>query len=224
MPNAILAASVDTQQQFNQLTSTDQRVSVQDQNGASKSIFNHTYKELKPSKSVDLTSSLVDGLPNGSVGGTVNSMVNEDNDNLDLYLFRPSEKVEQVACGAIHTMIRTNLNRLFSCGNGSTFALGHASKESCNTFRQIEFFNSSASHLSSSGENPCTYGLQNVTIKTIACGLSHSGCVTGEGDVFVWGLTGEVQGKPNLETLLEKCLFKRPTQVSFKHCLERDSS
>jgi alpha-tubulin suppressor-like RCC1 family protein len=66
--------------------------------------------------------------------------------------------------------------------------------------------------------------MQNVTIKTIACGLSHSGCVTGEGEVFVWGLTGEVQGKPNLETLLEKCLFKRPTQVSFKHCLERESS
>lgn len=33
-----------------------------------------------------------------------------------------------------------------------------------------------------------------------------------------------MQGKPNLDQLLEKCLFKRPTQVSFKHCLERDSS
>lgn len=69
-------------------------------------------------------------------------------------LFKPSEKVEQVACGAIHTLVRTNLHRIFSCGNGSTFALGHSSKESCNTFRQIEFFNYQTSVLhSSSGEN-----------------------------------------------------------------------
>jgi alpha-tubulin suppressor-like RCC1 family protein len=59
-------------------------------------------------------------------------------------------------------------------------------------------------------------------VKTIACGLSHSGCVTGDGEVYVWGLTGDVQGKS--EQILEKCLFKRPTLVSFKHCLERDSS
>ena len=117
------------------------------------------------------------------------------------------------------------MHRIFSCGNGSTFALGHSSKESCSNFRQIEFFNSPASsHLSSSGENTGTIGLQNVVVKTIACGLSHSGCVTGDGEVYVWGLTGEVQGKANQEQLYEKCLFKRPTQVSFKHCLERDSS
>jgi len=40
-------------------------------------------------------------------------------------LFKPMEKVEQVACGSIHTLIRTNLHRLFTCGNGSTYALGH---------------------------------------------------------------------------------------------------
>lgn len=82
-PNAILTQNTEVVQQ-----------EVQGQNGASKSIFNHTQKELKPCKSMDLTSSLVDGMPTGSVGGTVNSMINEDNDNLDLYLFRPSEKVE----------------------------------------------------------------------------------------------------------------------------------
>jgi hypothetical protein len=114
-----------------------QRNQAQAANGASKSIFNASLKELKPSKSVDLTSSLVDGLPNGSVGGTMNSMINnyEEQENLDLFLFKPSEKVEQVSCGAIHTLIRTNLHRIFSCGNGSTFALGHSSKESCSTFR-----------------------------------------------------------------------------------------
>jgi len=64
--------------------------------------------------------------------------------------------------------------------------------------------------------------VQNVQLKSIACGLSHSGCVTSEGQVYVWGLTGEVSGKANQDKLLEKCLFKRPTQVSFRHCLERD--
>jgi hypothetical protein len=51
---------------------------------------------LKPSKSVDLTSSLVDGLPSGSIGGTVNSMMNygEEQENVELFLFKPSEKVE----------------------------------------------------------------------------------------------------------------------------------
>lgn len=67
---------------------------------------------------------------------------NEEVENYEqLYLFKPSEKVVQVACGSIHSMILTSMNRLFSCGNGSTFALGHSSRESCSTFRLIEFFN-----------------------------------------------------------------------------------
>jgi len=104
--------------------------------------------------------------------------MNEEADNFELFLFKPSEKVEQVACGSIHTMIRTNQHRIFSCGNGSTFALGHQSKESCSTFRQIEFFNGpSSSQFGNNDEN----SLHNVQFKTIACGLSHSGCVTTEG-------------------------------------------
>ena len=66
---------------------------------------------------------------------------NDEGENFELYLFKPSEKVFQVACGSIHSLIRTNMHRLFSCGNGSTFALGHASRESCSTFRLIEAFN-----------------------------------------------------------------------------------
>ena len=50
---------------------------------------------------------------------------NDEADTWELYLFKPQEKVLQVACGSIHSLIRTNMNRLFSCGNGSTFALGH---------------------------------------------------------------------------------------------------
>jgi len=81
----------------------------------------------------------------------------------DLYSLRVKEKVIQVACGAIHTLIRTNFDRIFSCGNGSTFALGHGTRDSLNQFKQIEF-------TTDLGE-----------IRTIACGLSHSGLVTGDG-------------------------------------------
>jgi len=151
-----LAATISSNSGIN--SSQGQRNNPNGQgNGASKSIFNASYDKLKPSKSVDLTSSLIDGgIPSGSIGGTMNSlMLAEDQDSIELFLFKPSEKVEQVTCGSIHTLIRTNMHRIFSCGNGSTFALGHQTKESCSTFRQIEFFNCppGVSQQSSSGEN-----------------------------------------------------------------------
>lgn len=43
-----------------------------------------------------------------------------------------------MACGAVHTLIRTNMDRIFSCGNGSTFALGHGNRDSLSQFKQIE--------------------------------------------------------------------------------------
>lgn len=82
------------------------------------------------------------------------------------------EKIVQVACGAIHTLIRTNLGRVFSCGNGSTFALGQGTRDTQTTFKLVDFL-----------END---------IKFIACGLSHSGAVTSEGDVYMWGLSGNI--------------------------------
>lgn len=188
-------------------------------NSASKSIFNASFKELKPSKSVDLTASMAE---NANMGA---EHADDPHDNIEFYLFKPSEKVVQVACGSIHSLIRTNMHRIFSCGNGSTFALGHSSRESCSTFRLVEFFNgataSSPSQAQSTGDQ-ASAGLNNVSIKTIACGLSHSGCVTGDGQVYLWGLTGEVSGKANQDKLLDKCLFKKPTHISFRHCLERD--
>jgi alpha-tubulin suppressor-like RCC1 family protein len=50
-------------------------------------------------------------------------------------LLREKERVIQVACGSIHTLARTNQQRLFSCGNGSTFALGHKNRDSCSVFK-----------------------------------------------------------------------------------------
>ena len=61
-------------------------------------------------------------------------ILNEDIAN-NLYLLQTKESVEQVECGSLHTVVRTNMNRLFSCGNGSTYALGHGNKETCKGFK-----------------------------------------------------------------------------------------
>jgi alpha-tubulin suppressor-like RCC1 family protein len=93
------------------------------------------------------------------------------------------------------------MHRIFSCGNGSTFALGHKNRESCSTFKQIEFFNGNED------------GVSNVGVKTIACGLSHSGCVLADGSVYLWGITGDIQYS---KEFMDKCLIKKPTKISFR--------
>ena len=67
------------------------------------------------------------------------------------------------------------MHRLFSCGYGGSFALGHGNKESCSHFKQIDYF---------------TEEINVGGIKTVACGLTHSGCVTEDGTVYLWGVTG----------------------------------
>lgn len=57
-------------------------------------------------------------------------------------------------------------------------------------------------------------------ITTIACGLSHSGLVTGDGQVWLWGLTGNLYNQS--EKLMEHFLFQKPKQISFKHLFERE--
>ena len=126
-------------------------------------------------------------------------ILNEDiKDNL--YLLRPKESVEQVECGSLHTVARTNMNRLFSCGNGSTYALGHGNKETCKGFKQILFFN---------GDQAEGAQVTGVGITTIACGLMHSGCVLADGSVYQWGTCGDyakLKELKNSRELLRKCI------------------
>lgn len=98
-----------------------------------------------------------------------------DEQTANIYLLQAKEKVEQVECGSIHTIVRTNHNRIFSCGNGSTYALGHGSKETSKSFKQIQYFN---------GVQGEGVQLTGVSIKSIACGLIHSGCVLNDGSVY----------------------------------------
>mmetsp|Transcript_5456 Transcript_5456/g.9222 ORF Transcript_5456/g.9222 Transcript_5456/m.9222 type:complete len:242 (+) Transcript_5456:797-1522(+) len=133
----------------------------------------------------------------------------------NLYLMQQQEKVEQVECGSIHTVIRTNLSRLFSCGNGATYALGHGNKETCKNFKQIQFFNSS---------DPSAQGVRGISIKTIACGLAHSGCVLSDGSVYQWGSCGDfksaLKSAANPQELVQKSICPLPLKVSFKNCME----
>lgn len=142
-------------------------------------------------------------------------IINEDKSN-NLYLLQPKEKVEQVECGSIHTLLRTNLNRLFSCGNGATYALGHGSRETLRTFKQIQFFN---------GNEITQQQVTGVGIKTIACGLMHSGCVLTDGTVYQWGTCGDYQSidhtQKNAREFLQKAICQYPTKVSFRGCQEQ---
>jgi alpha-tubulin suppressor-like RCC1 family protein len=98
--------------------------------------------------------------------------------------------------------VRTSNHRLFSCGNGSTYALGHKNRESCSQFKQIEYFNGNEE------------GVGGLGIKTIACGLTHSGCVLEDGAVYLWGMSGDML---TLKDQSEKILLKKPQRMVFKN-------
>jgi alpha-tubulin suppressor-like RCC1 family protein len=55
--------------------------------------------------------------------------------------------------------------------------------------------------------------MNGIGIKTIACGLSHSGCVMTDGSVYLWGIAGDIQYS---KELMEKSLLKKPTKISFR--------
>ncbi len=75
--------------------------------------------------------------------------------------------------------MRTNMNRLFSCGNGNTYALGHGNKDTCKSFWLIKFFNND--HIFPGEE---IVSINDVIITSIACGLMHSGCILDNGNVY----------------------------------------
>lgn len=55
--------------------------------------------------------------------------------------------------------------------------------------------------------------MTDVQIKTIACGLGHSGCVLEDGSVFLWGIVNDFQQNKDF---IEKCILKKPTKIQFK--------
>lgn len=85
------------------------------------------------------------------------------------------ERIVDVACGALHSLLLTSKGRVFSCGFGETCALGHPNRENLSTFTEVNAFSSAE--------------FFNDKIEKIAAGVSHSACIA-SGKLFIWGLWG----------------------------------
>jgi len=75
-------------------------------------------------------------------------------------------------------LIKLDCHRLFSCGFGETFALGHGDSKNLTEFKQINFIKTTTSR---------PHYPKNEEIEKIACGLTHSACIK-NGKIYMWGL------------------------------------
>lgn len=100
------------------------------------------------------------------------------------------ERVMDVACGALHTILLTSKGRVFASGYNETFALGVGAGENQCTFCEVPFFSSSQ------------FTERGVT--RLAAGVSHS-AVIAQDTAFVWGVWGS---KPGMAS-------QTPTPVAF---------
>ena len=63
------------------------------------------------------------------------SRTSEDGDAIPLLNMR--ERVYEISCGTIHSLIRTDQGRVFSCGNGGSYAHDNGNTENCYDFKEI---------------------------------------------------------------------------------------
>lgn len=85
------------------------------------------------------------------------------------------ERVIDVSCGALHSLLLTSKGRIFCCGYGETHALGLGRDANQCTFGEIPYFSSGDFY-----DKPVT---------KIATGTSHSACVAGD-IAYIWGVWG----------------------------------
>jgi alpha-tubulin suppressor-like RCC1 family protein len=88
-------------------------------------------------------------------------------------ILHDGELIIDISCGALHTIALSNKSRVYSCGFGENFSLGHNSNKTLNYFKEISFFH----QLSSSSSHK---------IEKICSGTSHSGALVA-GKVYIWG-------------------------------------
>lgn len=81
-----------------------------------------------------------------------------------------------VMCGALHAIVKTNKERLFSTGFGETYALGHGNSQNLTTLKEISFFTDLANE-------------KGVSIGKVEVGVTHSACLVAK-RLFVWGMYG----------------------------------
>ena len=103
-----------------------------------------------------------------------------------------NEIVVEVACGALHTIVLTNQNRIFSAGYGENFALGHGNSRTYNVFQEVTYF-SEVTH----------------NIEKIGAGVTHSACLI-NGQLYAWGTLGLskflLHKKPNAVVINEEIM------------------
>lgn len=126
------------------------------------------------------------------------------------------ERVWQVACGQVHTVILTYENKVYSCGEGREGRLGHGSEESLRQPKVIKqllgckvakvtagyytsFFLDIEGKLLSCGSHSCgalghSHSQLHPTlipdlppVHCVSSGKSHTGCVDFEGNVYLFG-------------------------------------
>jgi len=92
----------------------------------------------------------------------------QQNSFLPVYLKNFNQIVSKVACGANHSMILTKEGKLYSCGWGQNGILGQG-------------------HLLNLFEPTLIQDLQNKVIVDVACGASHTLCLSEDGVVYSFG-------------------------------------
>ncbi len=84
----------------------------------------------------------------------------------------PQNLIQQVVCGAAHTLLVSASGRLFSCGLGIQGQLGRGYQESQSEFHTIE-------------------GLDSIICAS--AGFGHSAAVNRKGEIYTWGSNKEKQ-------------------------------
>jgi len=122
---------------------------------------------------------------------SMESKKSSKSEETDLVNLGAKEKVVEVACGSLHSLLRTNCRRVLSAGYGELYALGSQSSESRSIFKPISFFTE-----------------KNLAVIKIACGSNGSACVTQEGTTYIWGVVNYLADKP--------IIFKTPSKFPFE--------
>jgi Regulator of chromosome condensation (RCC1) repeat len=129
------------------------------------------------------------------------------NENSELGCMRHTEKVVQIACGSLHTILRTSENRLFGAGDNFQGALGIG--PSLKDSRICSFV-------------PITAVEQFIgskeAVSSVHCGLMHSACVV-SGKVYVWGTWSRLKEQPGLEKPIEIELKESIKDVQLGDCV-----
>jgi len=112
---------------------------------------------------------------------------------LDYYLNKKNKRnsgnlefITDIAAGAQHTLILSNINKIYACGHSGNYSLGFSSEVDLNIFKQVDTLPLNSKDI----------------IEKISCGVYHSVCVTNTDKIIVFG-KGEVINfeKPNVLTL-----------------------